>query len=193
MENKNNYIDRCIKLNKPIVNRALGYVLKYLPHEDAVRYFEKLFQTTDEITQIILFNEIPLLAKRKAGSLEMTDDINAQLKEIIPERIYRFYMIAEKYAMPTTVEHLASFVHLLPTNKVKQQYRKITNIRIPELQERLLWKLGHLPRDIQQYGIRRLAAAVKDPKIQESVLATAERLSKEDYEAAKRIIEFLTL
>ena len=63
LKNQSFYIDRCIALNKPIVNQALGYVLKYLPHEDAVKYFEKLFQTTDETTQIILFNEIPLLAK----------------------------------------------------------------------------------------------------------------------------------
>ena len=190
LKNQSFYIDRCIALNKPIVNQALGYVLKYLPHEDAVKYFEKLFQTTDETTQIILFNEIPLLAKRKAGSMEMQDDINASLGEIIPERIYTFYMIAEKYAMPSTVEHLASFVHLLPANKLKQQYRKITNIRIPELQERLLWKFGHLPKDMQSHAIRRLATVAETPEIKEKVLSMAERISKEDFQVVKEIIEF---
>lgn len=187
-DNKPFYIDRCIKLQKPIVNQALGYVLKYLPHEDAVKYFEKLFQTSDETTQIILFNEIPLLAKRKAGSIEIQDDINAQLKEIIPDRIYTFYMIAEKYAMPSTVEHLASFVHLLPANKLKQQYRKITNIKIPELQERLIWKFDYLPRDMHQYAVKRLAEVVEKPEIKEKVLTIAKRVYKEDFKSIEKII-----
>lgn len=188
LNNKSFYIDRCLKLQKPIVNQALAYVLKYLPHEDAVKYFETLFQTEDKTTQIILFNEIPLLAKRKAGSEEMQDDINAQLKEIIPDRIYTFYMIAEKYAMPSTVEHLASFVHLLPANKLKQQYRKITNIKIPELQERLLWKFSYLPQDMQPYAVKRLAEVVEEPGIKEKVLEIANRVHKENF---KSIEEFL--
>ena len=188
LNNKSFYIDRCLKLQKPIVNQALAYVLKYLPHEEAVKYFETLFQTEDKTTQIILFNEIPLLAKRKAGSEEMQDDINAQLKEIIPDRIYTFYMIAEKYAMPSTVEHLASFVHLLPANKLKQQYRKITNIKIPELQERLLWKFSYLPQDMQPYAVKRLAEVVEEPGIKEKVLEIANRVHKENF---KSIEEFL--
>lgn len=189
LNNKSFYIDRCISLDKPIVNRALGYVLKYLPHEDAVKYFEKLFQTTDETTQIILFNEIPLLAKRKAGSVEMQDDINAQLMEIIPERIYTFYMIAEKYAMPSTVEHLASFVHLLPANKLKQQYRKITNINNKELQERLMWKFGYLSEEMQLYAIRRLAAVVESAELKDRVLSVAKRMGTETFQNVKVIIE----
>ena len=66
-------------------------------------------------------------------------------------------MIAEKYAMPNTVEHLASFVYLLPENRLKQQYRKITNIQNSALQERLLWKFGQLSLDIQKYAALRLS------------------------------------
>ena len=119
----------------------------------------------------------------------MQDDINASLGEIIPERIYTFYMIAEKYAMPSTVEHLASFVHLLPANKLKQQYRKITNIINPELQERLLWKFGHLPKDMQPHAIKRLAVVAETPEIKEKVLSMAERLGKEEYQVIKEIME----
>ena len=187
--NKPLYIDRCMKLNKPVVNQALAYVLKYLPHEEAVEYFEKLCQTTDEVTQIILFNEIPLLAKRKAGSIEMEDDINAHLKEIIPERINTFYMIAEKHAMPSTIEHLASFVHLLPEDKIRQQYQTITSIKNPELQERLLWKFAYLPKDMRPYAIRRLACVVEEPAIKEKVLSVAKSVDNESYVAVKEILE----
>lgn len=187
LNNKPFYIDKCLELDKPIVNQALGYVLKYLPHEEAVEYFDRLFQTTDEVTQIILFNEIPLLAKRKAGSIEMEDDINAQLKEIIPERVDTFYTIAEKYAMPSTVEHLASFVHLLPQDRIKDQYKTITNIKNPALQERLLWKFGQLPKEMQPFAIRRLASIVDEPEIKEKVISMADRIGKEDGKDVREI------
>ena len=110
------------------------------------------------------------MAKHKAGSLEMQDDINAVLGEIIPERIYDYYMIAEKYATPETVEHLASFVHLLPANKVKQQYRKLTNIRNEALQERLLWKYNFLTPEMQDYAALRLSETITNPDLQENLL-----------------------
>jgi len=189
LDNKNYFIERSLELNNPKVNQALGYVLKYLPHEDAVRYFEKLFQTNDEVTQIILFNEIPLLAKRKAGSMEMQDDINASLREIIPERVYKFYMIAEKYAMPNTVEHLASFVYLLPENRLKQQYRKITNIQNSALQERLLWKFGQLSLDMQKYAALRLSEKIEDYELQEELLRRAPREDEKFYKTLKMNIQ----
>ncbi len=183
-DDKNYFIDKCLQLNEPKINQALGYVLKYLPYDDAVKYFEILFQTTDAETQVILFNEIPLLAKRKAGSIEMQDDITASLKEIIPDRIYQYYMIAEKYAMPSTVEHLASFVHLLPANKIRQQYRKICNIENESLQERLLWKIGYLPTDIQEYAIRRLSEKINNPLLEEKLLSYAKRFNESLYQEA---------
>lgn len=162
MENKNFYIDRCLALNIPKVNQALGYVLKYLPYEDSVRYFEKLMKTNDETTQIILLNEIPLLSKRKDAKTEIKDDINSTLKEIIPERVYKYYKIAEKHTLPTTVEHLASFVHLLPMDKIKEQYLTLTYIQNPLLQERLMWKMDFLPKDFQNFAMIKLANAIKD-------------------------------
>ena len=179
LDNKNFYIDKCLEMDNPVICRALAYVLKYLPYEDAIKYFEILMNNKhrrgseeyiDNITQVILLNEIPLLAKHKAGSMEMQDDINAVLGEIIPERIYDYYMIAEKYATPETVEHLASFVHLLPANKVKQQYRKLTNIRNEALQERLLWKFNFLTPEMREYAALRLAETISDPGLQENLL-----------------------
>lgn len=193
LDDRNFYIDRCLRLENPKINQALAYVLKYLPHEDAVKYFEYLFKFSaekkDDITQIILFNEIPLLAKRKAGSMEMRDDINASLGEIIPERIYKFYMIAEEHAMPSTVEHLASFVYLLPENKVKQQYRKISNIQNPALQERLLWKYGQLSKEMQEYAALRLSEKIEDKDLQDDLLRLVSRQDKEIYDTVAKNIE----
>ena len=183
MPNRLFYINKCLELKEPKVNRALSYVLKYLPYEDALKYFEILFQTDDKITQIILQNEIPLLAKHKAGTLEMHDDINAVLGEIIPERIYDYYQIAEKYAMPETIEHLASFVHLLPANRVKMQYRKLTNIRNEALQERLLWKFNFLTEEMQEYAAVRLAETITAPDLQEKLLERINKRKTELYNA----------
>ena len=189
LNDKNFYIDKCLQLKNSKVNQALAYVLKYLKHEDAIKYFEQLFQTDDETTQVILFNEIPLLAKRKAGSTEMQDDINASLGEIIPERIYNFYMIAEKYAMPNTVEHLASFVYLLPENKIKQQYRKITNIQNTALQERLLWKFGQLSKEMQEYAAQRLSEKIQDEKLQDDLSKLISHHDKKLQEIVAKNIE----
>lgn len=190
LDNKNYYIDKCLKLNKPKIDQALAYVLKYLDnYEDQLKYFETLAKRKDEITQVILFNEIPLLAKRKDENVVMQDDINASLHEIFPEKIYDYYMIAERHAITETVEHLASFVHLLPKNKVKQQYTKISNIQNPALQERLIYKLNYLTNEMRDYAVVKLAYKVKDKELQERLLKATENISKNKYEIVKYIIE----
>ncbi len=190
LDNKNYYIDQCLERNMTKVNQALAYVLKYLPYEDAVKYFEKLVQTDDKVTQIILFNEIPLLSKRKDESIEVKDDINVSLQEIIPERVYKYYMISEKYAMPETIEHLASFVHLLPRNKIKQQYIKLSNIDNYALQDRLIWKLNWLYGEYRPYAIVKLATKVKDPYLQERLLNAANSAKGQTFvDDIKRILE----
>jgi len=165
LDNKNYYIDRCIGKNITKVNQALAYVLKYLPYEDGRRYFEKLVSTNDEVTQIILFNEIPLLAKRKDANIEIKDDINAALAEIIPERILQYYWISEKYAMPQTIEHLASFVHLLPHDAIPSEYKKLVSIDNYNLHDRLVWKFNMLPEDYKSYAYNLLKENVKDKNL----------------------------
>ena len=189
LDNKNYYIDKCLNLNKPKVDQALAYVLKYLDnYDDQLRYFETLAARKDEVTQIILFNEIPLLAKRKDENVIMQDDINASLREIFPEKVYDYYMLAERHAMPETVEHLASFVHLLPRNKVKQQYRKISNIQNPALQERLLWKINFLDKEIRDYAILKLAYKIEDKDLQERLLRITKSVSCEHYDAIENVV-----
>ncbi len=169
LNNKNQYIDRCLNLESTKVNQALAYVLKYLPHKDAVTYFEKLVKTNDKVTQIILFNEIPLLAKRKSASMEMKDDITATLQEIIPSRIYKYYKISEQYALPDTIEHLASFVHLLPHDIIPAQHLKLANIDNFALQDRLLYKFPMLPQEYQGILLLNLAQKIKHPLLQEKL------------------------
>ena len=189
MENKTFYIDKCLKLNSPKVNQALAYVLKYLPHKDAVKYFEKLVQTEDRVTQIILFNEIPLLSKRKGPSMEMKDEITARLQEIIPERIHKFYKIAEQYAHPETIEHLASFVHLLPRTIIPKQHALLANIDNYALHERLLYKFAHIPSEYQDKLAIDLSKKIKHHDLQDR-LATY-REGTEVNEKIRRNIERL--
>lgn len=174
MENKPFYIEKCLKLNSPKVNQALAYVLKYLPHKDAVKYFERLVQTEDRVTQIILFNEIPLLAKRKGPSMEMKDDITATLQEIIPERIHKFYKISEQYAHPETIEHLASFVHLLPRTIIPKQHALLANIDNYALHERLLYKFAHIPSEYQDKLALDLSKKIKHHDLQDRLAAYKE-------------------
>ena len=182
LDNKTQFLDIALSKKKqfPKIAQAASYVLKYLSHEDAVKYFEQLVQTSDIETQRILFNEIPLLAKRKDESNGVHDDINVSLREIIPERIYTYYQIAEKHALPETVEHLASFIHLLPKEKIKEQYMKLTHIQNTALQERLIWKHAFLPYDIQDFALIRLVDNITDSILQQRLLRVAHSAKSEE-------------
>ena len=57
-------------------DRAMGYTLKYLPHETAFKYYELLAKTSqDNVLKEILKNEIPLLATKKEYGSEIRDDL----------------------------------------------------------------------------------------------------------------------
>ena len=133
-----------------------------------------------------MFNEIPLLSKRKDDNIEIKDDINAALCEIIPERIYKYYKIAEKYAMPETIEHLASFIHLLPKDKIKEQYDKLVSIDNYALHDRLIWKMTLLPREFVPYAALKLADNVKDSYLQERLLSSISGADDEFIEIVKK-------
>lgn len=180
LDNKKEFIDQCLALNMPIVNQSLAYVLKYLKHKEALEYFEKLVQTDDKITQIILFNEIPLLAKRKSKDVVIKDDINAALEEIIPDRIYKFYKISENYARPDTIEHLASFIHLLPHENIPAQHLKLANIENYELHDRMLYKFHFLPDEYKDILALNLSYKIKHPALKEKLLLISHQGVSED-------------
>lgn len=161
-------IEQCLELNRPKVNQALAYVLKYLQYEDSVPYYKKLLQTNDVKTQVILLNEIPLMSKKlKPDAKNINDDITAQLAEIVPERIERYYNIAERYAHPDAIEHLASFVHLLPRENIPRQYEKLVKLDNESLHERLLYTLGRVPKFFVDDAKVLLRKYVQEPRLRE--------------------------
>lgn len=180
LDNKNYYINRCLELNDPKVNQALAYVLKYLPYEEAVPYFDKLVQTDDIITQVILFNEIPLLSMKRKDEV-VKDALTAPRSEISPSRVEVYYELAEQYALPESIEHLASLVHLLPKNRMHSHYKKLTEIDNSALHERLIYKLPNLPKENEFFAITNLAKNLKDPDLKaelDSVDMTLDKIQK---------------
>lgn len=147
---QNECIERCMNYNSPLVNQGLAYVLKYLPTEDAMKYFEKLAKTGDKETQVILLNEIPLLSKKVAHTeAKITDDINVSLRDIDPEKIAGYYKLAEKCTMPIVWEHLASFLHMLPSTEAQHFYSVLTNKTLPkEVLERINDRMIYKARNI---------------------------------------------
>ena len=144
-EEKNLYINTCLSLHKPMVDQALGYVLKYLPYDDALNYFEKLMARNDEITQTILMNEIPLLSRIPVP--ETYDDMNIPKDQIFPQKVKAFYDIAKKYAIPQSREHLASYVHLLPKENIEEEFKYLINLDDYNVYDRLLHKIRIVPED----------------------------------------------
>lgn len=49
--------------------------------------------------------------------------------------------------MPGTIEHLASFIHLLPHEHIPAQHLKLANIDNYDLQDRMLYKFHFLPKE----------------------------------------------
>lgn len=149
LKNKPEHVEKLLEQNNPRVDVGLAYLLKYLNKNDALKYFEEIAKRGDKETQVVLFNEIPLLGKRFVKGKEIYDDVHVSLMEIIPEKILEFYEIAEKYAVPESIEHLASSVYMLPITKLEHYYTKLASIDNPALKERLGWKIGFLPDDFQ--------------------------------------------
>ncbi len=182
-------IDKCIALNEPLVNQALAYVLKYLRPENGLKYFEKLMQTNDEVTQIILMNEIPLLSKRRVPDIVIEDDINYALKEIKPERVYEYYKIAEKYALPSTIEHLASFVALLPKEKFKESYSALAGLKNSAVHDRMIHKFHKIAKNNHIFALTEIASNITNPDLRNHFISSCTTLPKEITEELIAILD----
>jgi len=164
--------DKCMQRRSPKVDQGLAYALKYLPYEYASEYFEKLVQTKDVTTQIVLFNEIPLLAMKHRDD-NIKDDLQTVRSEILPTRVAKYYDIAEKYALPESIEHLASFLHLLPKDKFKSYYRRLARINNYDLHDRMLYKFSSLETGNRYWAALELAKNVTDPRLEKRLLSMA--------------------
>lgn len=153
LKNKSEHIDKLLEHNSNRVDIGLAYLLKYLTKNEALKYFEQLASRGDKDTQVVLFNEIPLLGKRFDKDKRIIDDVHVSLMEILPEKLLLFYEIAEKYAVPESIEHLASSVYMLPITKLEHYYTKLASIDNSALKERLSWKINFLPDDFQETAI----------------------------------------
>lgn len=189
MPDKERYIDVCIALNDPLVDRGLAYVLKYLPYDKSVEYFEKLVQTEDAITQVILFNEIPLLAMKHRDD-NVKDDLQTLRSEILPSRIQTYYDIAEKYAMPESIEHLASFLHLLPKDRFRVYYRRLAHIDNDALHDRLIYKLPNVESEDKNFAIKQIANNVKNENLKKKLLLYASSIPPEKLQKIESILGY---
>ena len=168
MPNKNQYIEECMSLNDPIVDRGLAYVLKYLPYNDAILYFNDLVRTKDVVTQIILFNEIPLLAMKHRDE-NVKDDLQTMRSEILPARIKRYYDISARFALPESIEHLASFVHLLPKDKFCEYYLNLAKTNNTALHDRMIYKLSNVENENKEFAYRTLYNNIKDKQLKRKI------------------------
>ena len=187
LENKNYYIETCMELHDTKVNQGLAYVLKYIPYKDALKYFEKLVQTKDVITQIILFNEIPLLCMKHRDE-NIKDDLQTVRSEILPARIAKYYDISEKYALPESIEHLASFVHLLPKDKFRSYYSRLAEIDNEALQDRMIYKLPNVTNENDFFARRKIAEKLQNSYLKEKFLKSCSILPEGQLEKLKEIL-----
>ena len=69
------------------------------------------------------------------------------------------------------------------------KYIKLSNIQNPALQERLLWKISFLEKEIKDYAIIKLAYKIKEPELRERLINVAKSSGPEYYKRVLDIIE----
>lgn len=151
MPNKDIYVEECLKFNNPFADMGIGYALKYLSEESAEKYFEVLMKKNNPETQTVLMNEIPLLARERLDKLKI-DDLDVPKGEIDAERLEKFYNIADKYALPEVSEHLASYAHLLPKDKIMPAIEKLISKNSYAINDRLLHKIKFVKEEDYSFG-----------------------------------------
>lgn len=169
-------IEQCFSENIPLVDAALAYALKYMPYKDARKLFDRLMQRNNPVTQTILMNEIPLLAKDRRKA-EIFDDLDVPKDEINPKKIEMFYNAAEKHTLPEVREHLASYIHLLPEDKILKKFNKLIELDDERIYERLLHKMrvvneDQYPLDLKFKMLDKLEKNIKDDFILQDVKKT---------------------
>ena len=142
-------LQECLQYNMPKVDQGLAYLLKYLPNEEAMKYFDILMKRGNSETQTILLNEIPLLSRRKLLGVKVADDINVSPADVVPERVEKYYEMAKQSVNNDAVEHLASFLNMLPETSKYKYYKYLSEIDMKSVQERLEWNNESLPIHIK--------------------------------------------
>jgi len=132
--------DECLNFHNPFADMGLAYVLKYLKENNAKKYFKILMQRNNPLTQTVLLNEIPLLARRKIK----IDDLDVPKGEINSKKILEYYKMAQQYVCPEIEQHLASYIHLLPEENIIPEAKKLIAKNNYEINDRLLHKIKYV-------------------------------------------------
>lgn len=148
LENRSKAIDMCLEFNNPFADIGLAYVLKYQRPHNAKRYFETLMKRNNKTTQIVLLNEIPLLARKKVK----VDDLDVPKGEIDSNLLYDYYKLAQSLVLPEVEEHLASYIHLLPDDKIIPEAKKLIEKNDYEVNDRLLHKIKYVKDEEFSFG-----------------------------------------
>ena len=162
MQRRSPLVEECLKFNNPFADVGLAYVLKYLKPHNADKYFTTLMKRNDPTTQTVLLNEIPLLARRKIK----VDDLDVPKGEINQERLAHFYKIAQKHVRPEIEQHLASYIHLLPSEMLIPEAERLISRQNYEINDRLLHKIKFVKDEEFSFGDK---------------MAIIQRLEKETY------------
>lgn len=186
LPNKEVYVEKCLDFNNPFADQGIAYALKYLPENSAKKYFEILMQRKDPKTQTVLMNEIPLLSRERLDK-EKIDDLDVPKGEINAQRLEEFYKIAEKYVLQEVEEHLASYMHLLPKDKMMAEADKLIAKDDYNVYDRLLHKIKFVKDEEYSFGdkmevLGKLEKAVKDDFLKSKVSAVRTQVIRNSLE-----------
>lgn len=85
--------------------------------------------------------------------------------------------------MPGTIEHLASFIHLLSHEHIPAQHLKLANIDNYDLQDRMLYKFHFLPKEYVDILALNLSYKIKHPVLKEKLMLICKNKVSEDLQA----------
>ena len=151
LPNKEKHVEECLSFNNPLADTGIGYALKYLPEDSAKKYFEILMKRKNPTTQTVLLNEIPLLSRTRQAQKNI-DDLDVPKGEIRSDKIEEYYKIAEKHVLPEVEEHLASYLHLLPKDKIMPEADKLIAKGNYHINDRLLHKIKFVKDEEYSFG-----------------------------------------
>lgn len=151
LPNKDKYVEECLDFHNPFADQGIAYALKYLSEPSAEKYFEVLMKRKDPETQVVLLNEIPLLSRERLDKLKI-DDLDVPKGEIDANRLEKFYRIAEENVLPEAEEHLASYMHLLPKDKIMPTADILIAKGSYDINDRLLHKIKFVKEDDYSFG-----------------------------------------
>ena len=117
----------------------------------AKKYFEVLMKRKDPTTQTVLMNEIPLLARTRQLNKNI-DDLDVPKGEIRPEVLEEYYEVAKQYVLPEVEEHLASYLHLLPSDRIMAEADALIAKGDYNINDRLLHKIKFVKEEDYSFG-----------------------------------------